>query len=1141
MSDNDRKRNLSESSGEGELRKLPRVEDEELTDVTGQSDSDSSSDSGSESDSESSSSSSSGGEETRDITQTLNLSAPVQTGSDKATQNGNNESGTKNAQRISSVHSNDLNFTVDSNEDLDKVGPARLGLDDQSDDLVGPGSGLLDEIQQFLTVTAEGANHGSAGPVDPVFVDHEDSQHANNLDSLVFDSQIVEKFGSSEDSHSIPGMEDMNEPRLDSVCNSNINSTEGSLILGTDFREDGELPSSPENGIQEKLTNDIVDKKPSKVKDKIVEKKSEKEPIKIKVKLNRTSHSNVRPNCDEVESDVEEKVVKKKKKSKKRKKDTKESETEVSPCTQLKHRGDTQPPLSQCHISKHSKVSLGTHPAIPMSDLSSSHTAPTNNSYKPRSEQVHKSSTRPNPPLPISPTIKPSPPTFPSCVNSLLSPPHDILSPVKTENLSSIVKSEDDEIIIKTEISNTVSNEKKARKLSLKDYKAKKEAEKHRKSLEESGSESASPVSGCHNYSKEGSPEPSKTDNQSSTELHEDESQQPSVDYVCVNDVSELETVSDNDDDLAQIDADNDVLSGFDVLDELLDNDSEDEPSKESGDESDSLAEDEVDRMLEEDVPKPPGEEREQIEPQEKLKKLVLEERGGNLFEVLPLGWVSVTHNSGMPLYLHRETRVVTTSRPYDLGNGSVRKHNIPISAIPCYSYRYYSNSSTNPALPVEDNSAAVATTSQDPTPSVCPYSRENVSPDSTTDGGNVVPSGQAMDQSDENVFPKAKIETIEETMKKTELSPTEVTKYCEKVFVFKELEVAKFKTWKERRAYYKQTQKTRLEKELTSRPTLPEGTKIITIPSLEMVNIPGTEGDSALNQKVVKKTKKKWVINPVGKSMVCLLHEYVQQSLKMQPYYTFTELDNAATPYGALVHINKLEYGRGTGSSKKIAKSEAARRTLEMLIPEIKDKLPQSSTGSGPSTEEGVEGPDLSFFNDIRVEDPRVADLCNRTSEPAPYQILVTCLQRNYGLGDTHINQELKAVRNGKNEYTMKVDKREVSVICKNKKDGKQLAAAKLLQQLHPHITSWGSLLRMYGNRSLRKLKIKKDKETEVTGLQSRSSNSSLAPSMAILGKLKEEMRNLREIKKSIAPIGKFVLPDGVGQTGLNTDHVDL
>ena len=136
-------------------------------------------------------------------------------------------------------------------------------------------------------------------------------------------------------------------------------------------------------------------------------------------------------------------------------------------------------------------------------------------------------------------------------------------------------------------------------------------------------------------------------------------------------------------------------------------------------------------------------------------------------------------------------------------------------------------------------------------------------------------------------------------------------------------------------------------------------------------------------------------------------------------------------------------------------------RLTLEMLIPEIKDKLPSLSAGDAEA-----DAPDLAFFDGIMVEDARVADLCNRTSEPAPYQILVTCLQRNYGLGDTHIHQEMKAVRNGKNEYSMMVNKRTVSVICKNKKDGKQLAAQKLLQQLHPHITSWGSLLRMYGNR---------------------------------------------------------------------------
>lgn len=55
-------------------------------------------------------------------------------------------------------------------------------------------------------------------------------------------------------------------------------------------------------------------------------------------------------------------------------------------------------------------------------------------------------------------------------------------------------------------------------------------------------------------------------------------------------------------------------------------------------------------------------------------------EKRHNHFEVLPEGWVQVTHNSGMPLYLHRKTRVICTSRPYFLGTGSARVSSINFS-----------------------------------------------------------------------------------------------------------------------------------------------------------------------------------------------------------------------------------------------------------------------------------------------------------------------------------------------------------------------------------------------------------------------------------------------------------------------------
>ena len=160
------------------------------------------------------------------------------------------------------------------------------------------------------------------------------------------------------------------------------------------------------------------------------------------------------------------------------------------------------------------------------------------------------------------------------------------------------------------------------------------------------------------------------------------------------------------------------------------------------------------------------------------------------------------------------------------------------------------------------------------------------------------------------------------------------------------------------------------------------------------------------------------------------------------------------------------------------------------------------------------------------RIEDPRISDLCQRVGEPSPYGILITCLQRNYGQGDTNIETSLVPKKNKRNEFTMKVSGREVSVICKNKRDGKQMAAQKLLQLLHPHLRSWSSLLSLYGTRSIAAQKLKKEKESEVTALQSKGrmtaasgggegGNNYPSPSQAILEKLKLEMKKLAEQKR--------------------------
>ena len=671
--------------------------------------------------------------------------------------------------------------------------------------------GSLDEIQHFLT------NSGS-GPVDPVFVDHEDSQHATQMDNLVFDSQNLED----------KSLEDMNEPRLESVCNSTINSAENSVILGNDF-EDGEI-ASDDNLENERNTEKM-------------------ESIKLvidKAKLSLSSQRSRPPHSDD--DAKEKKKVKKKKKDRKRKKDVSrqsdESEDENSfakisalPRSSKKSKLEVEEDLTPVIVNNPSTTAQNNpreyQTKSAMSVVKSTDTGDSQHVGTKRNlpnPHDSKSSTNPtskfktNPPLPSPPA-----PTSEAkvCPMSRQKPPPPPAEAPHIKSESSSPKSDGDG--------------KRSKKLSIKDYKAKKEAERLRLSVETSGSESQS----SSTPSKEPSPAPEAGPQQPPARA-EDVSQEDNTDDMEVEDTAGAD------------------LQDFDILDEIEDGDSDNDISKDSDDDemdeddTDSLAEDEVDQMLEANVKNPDKQTKEDIVPQEKLRKLVLEERGQNVFEVLPQGWVSVTHNSGIPLYLHRETRVVTASKPYDLGNGSVRKHNVPISAIPCYAYKYYGNSNNAPAAKQQKpgGGGGDATISAPPAPqsapapvpaASCPYSgtssfRENASPDSTTDtkagaaqselpstisstmSSSPTPSSSLPTETpsaapeaataaedganSSNMFPKAQISTIEESLKESELSPEEVTKYCKKIFVFKELEVAKFKTWKERRAYFKQSHK---------------------------------------------------------------------------------------------------------------------------------------------------------------------------------------------------------------------------------------------------------------------------------------------------------------------------------------------
>lgn len=411
--------------------------------------------------------------------------------------------------------------------------------------------------------------------------------------------------------------------------------------------------------------------------------------------------------------------------------------------------------------------------------------------------------------------------------------------------------------------------------------------------------------------------------------------------------------------------------------------------------------------------------------------KTVLKKRGQDYFEVLPEGWIEVTHLSGMPLYLHRQSRVCTVSKPYYLGNGSVRKHEIPISAIPCLQYR-----------------------------------RE---------------IQKERQQGDQQQGDSVGLETVQDHKREKWLNSNDVREYCEKLFDFVEIKIRKFKTWADRRKH------NSLIREQRQRPSLPNDTKLITCSSSGTAN-----------------SKKEFVMNPAGKSYVCILHEFVQHRDKVQPRYTYKELVNATKPYSATAEINGVPYGVGLGKSKKEAKELAARNTIEILIPGIKDitEADANKSSNGDSSQ------DLKFFDNIKIDDSRVTELCAKAGLQSPYQILVECLKRNAGTCNSEITHEVQLIKHHKNIYTMKANGHEAVVECKNKREGKQRAAQVILQKQHPQVSSWGGLLLMYGRGSCKTPKEKKEEEQKITELQSTASPNT--PNYAILSKLKEEMLKL-------------------------------
>ncbi|VDD81348.1 unnamed protein product [Mesocestoides corti] len=534
----------------------------------------------------------------------------------------------------------------------------------------------------------------------------------------------------------------------------------------------------------------------------------------------------------------------------------------------------------------------------------------------------------------------------------------------------------------------------------------------------------------------------------------------------------------------------------------------------------------------------------------------------------LPENWVMIRHDSGIMLYLHQLTRVVTLSRPFTIGSESIRCQQIPMFAIPCLNYlqrkanetacsdgsmqsqNYTSKpakeeSATRSQVVEEDGSTAQVTKASPPSPieglgedeaddeedgsdggdsekeegeltsdeddemvnaddydgpppSKRPLLSEEMSENSDTDGkadgdGLVLEestyAGQKETMAKRTSRIKRKVYNDMENAKL--LSPEEVREYCRKLFNFHEENAVAFRNRWERLRFYRMKKANRK----TTTTTTVAGTG------------DGTDDPEAC---AMRQRAKERVLSLIGKSPVCVLHEYCQNVLRVQVTFKPSVVEHDKLLFRYAVVVNDVTYPTGSGSSKKAARSEAARLALLELLPEYKelwDARTQNTSHASESSANALPDADLEAFRSIGITDKQVYELtsANRLSCASPYTIFCEYIKRHC-IPEGDVQSKMTPLGRNRHRFELSLGEFNVKVQCRNKRIGRHHAAQQMLALLHPQLKTWADLLELYGPNS------KPDKKCDSEAILDAQARNSSSVKTGLIRLLRAKMLELSE-----------------------------
>ena len=339
----------------------------------------------------------------------------------------------------------------------------------------------------------------------------------------------------------------------------------------------------------------------------------------------------------------------------------------------------------------------------------------------------------------------------------------------------------------------------------------------------------------------------------------------------------------------------------------------------------------------------------------------------------LPDGWCEVFHTSGFPLYFHKQTRVVTLSRPYFLGSVSVRHHLIPIASIPCLYMKKLQEEQDN----VDGSSPSINELK-------CPFKKtaeESVgrkrkrSEDDIEEGEIESPRATPATNTEESSTPVTTEtssstrppkpqqlpvslqiltnSTLDDALQHNTLTSDELRSYCQRQFAFEQREFKFFPSLGDKWKYIRQAQMKRREMSTPAdaqiielQPLTSTDQSVVVSASLKTTDTPPQPSlkvskppaESTHSNSNNNNTNKKVTIDLYpSKSPIALLQEYALKRLKAGVKYDWFTTDVSNSPFGCRVLVGDIVYGTGIGRNKRTAKLNATEESLLILLPQYK------------------------------------------------------------------------------------------------------------------------------------------------------------------------------------------------------------